>query len=159
MADEMNSGTVGKGQPPKGSRFRPGQSGNPKGRRKGRENAKTIVHRVAHEVREIAEGGVRQRLNTIGLILKRLQQRAANGDLASKVVLDDIRQKYQPEDTAPKSRGIYTPPTSTPEEFEKELEALRARHAWVEANREQIWEDMGLNRGTPKPEAELVDAP
>lgn len=155
----MKTGPVGKGRPPKGSRFRPGQSGNPKGRRKGRENLKTIVHRVAHEICEVVEGGVRQRFNTIGLILKRLQQRAVNGDLASKVFLDDIRQKYQPEDTAPKLHGICIPPTSTLEEFEKELEALRARHAWVVANREQIWEDMGLNRGTPKPETGLVDAP
>lgn len=159
MADAMNSGTVGKGKPPKESRFQPGQSGNPTGRRKGRENAKTIVHRVAHEFREVVEGGVRQRLTTVGLILKRLQQRAVNGDLASKVFLDDIRQRYQPEDTAPKLRGICIPPPPTQEEFEKELEALRARHAWVEANREQIWEDMGLNRGTPKPAAGLVDAP
>lgn len=124
----MSDDNVGKGQPPKETRFPPGRSGNPKGRPKGRKNISTIVARVAHE---------RQGEHTTrDLIVKVLQRRAASGDLGAKTMLDRIRNKYQPEDPGLRRRGIFVPPVLSPEEFEKMMEAQRARTLWHQQNRD-----------------------
>ena len=48
---------VGYGRPPTHSRFRPGQSGNPAGRRKGVRNLKTDVMRTLGAPIKVKEGG------------------------------------------------------------------------------------------------------
>ncbi len=128
MAEHISDDNIGKGHPPKKTRFPKGRSGNPKGRPKGRRNISTIVERVAHE----CQGEYR----TKDLILKVLQRRAANGDLGAKTMLDKIRAKYQPEDHASQRRGIFVPPVLSPEEFEKMMEAQRARTLWHQQHRE-----------------------
>ena len=50
------SGEVGYGRPPKNTRFKSGQSGNPKGRPAGRPNAKTTIARVISEKVPVREG-------------------------------------------------------------------------------------------------------
>jgi hypothetical protein len=47
---------VGYGKPPKHTRFKPGQSGNPKGRRRGRRNLRTVVEETLREKITIREG-------------------------------------------------------------------------------------------------------
>ena len=47
---------VGYGRPPVHTRFKPGQSGNPKGRPKGRSNYSTIVERVFNRSVSIQRG-------------------------------------------------------------------------------------------------------
>lgn len=136
MAERVNEDGVGKGRSPKQTRFPKGKSGNPKGRPKGRRNIATIVECVAHE---------RQGEHTTkDLVLKRLQQRAANGDLGAKIMLDKIRDKYQPEDREPRLQGIFVPPVLSMEEFKKVAEAQRLRMLWHQQHREEIWEKMGL---------------
>ena len=48
---------VGYGKPPTHSQFRPGQSGNPAGRRKGVRNLKTDVKRTLEMPVKVKEGG------------------------------------------------------------------------------------------------------
>ena len=48
---------VGYGKPPTHSQFRPGQSGNPAGRRKGVRNLKTDVMRTLRTPVKVKEGG------------------------------------------------------------------------------------------------------
>ena len=52
-----NGYEVGYGKPPTHSRFRPGQSGNPAGRRKGVRNLKTDVMRTLTTPVKVKEGG------------------------------------------------------------------------------------------------------
>ena len=47
---------VGYGRPPLSTRFKPGQSGNPKGRAKQSRNLRTIVKQVSNEQMQIREG-------------------------------------------------------------------------------------------------------
>ena len=55
--DGTNGYEVGYGKPPKHSQFRPGQSGNPAGRRKGVRNLKTDVKRTLATPVKVKEGG------------------------------------------------------------------------------------------------------
>jgi hypothetical protein len=52
-----NGYEVGYGKPPTHSRFRPGRSGNPAGRRKGVRNLKTDVMRMLRTPVKVKEGG------------------------------------------------------------------------------------------------------
>jgi hypothetical protein len=49
--------TVGYAKPPTASRFKPGQSGNAKGRPKGRKNFKTLIRNAMTAKISIQEGG------------------------------------------------------------------------------------------------------
>ena len=48
---------VGYGRPPLHTRFKPGQSGNPKGRPKGAKNEDTILREIMNRPIDIREGG------------------------------------------------------------------------------------------------------
>ena len=48
---------VGFGKPPKNSRFKPGQSGNPKGRPKGAKGLRTELKEELSERISVTEGG------------------------------------------------------------------------------------------------------
>lgn len=72
-------GKVGKGSPPEGTRFRPGQSGNPKGKSKG------TVSLTAELRRQLSEG------QTAEQIVRSLILNAAKGNgAAMKIVWDRI---------------------------------------------------------------------
>jgi hypothetical protein len=55
-----NDYEVGYGKPPKETRFKPGESGNPKGRPKGKENTHTIIQRALDQPVIINENGKRR---------------------------------------------------------------------------------------------------
>jgi Family of unknown function (DUF5681) len=82
-------GSVGYGRPPLHSRFKPGQSGNPKGRAKQSRNLRTIVQQVLLEDMPIREGGRLRRMPAIEALVRTTRARAF-GDpkaLAALVVL------------------------------------------------------------------------
>lgn len=62
--DTGNTGHVGYGRPPREHRFKPGQSGNPKGRPKGRKSENQMLEELMSRLVTIREGG---RLRKISL--------------------------------------------------------------------------------------------
>jgi hypothetical protein len=60
---------VGYGKPPSTSRFKPGQSGNPKGRRKGSKGLKTLIAEAMNEKVTITKSGVERRVTMIEALL------------------------------------------------------------------------------------------
>lgn len=72
---------VGYRRPPKHSRFTPGKSGNPKGRRKGRQNFATIVAKLAQENITVTEGGRRRRISRYSALQQVMWARALKGDI------------------------------------------------------------------------------
>ena len=70
---------VGKGRPPRGTRWKPGQSGNPKGRPKGVKNMMTYFHEALNRKIDVKIGGKIRTMsaregiamNTTNLALKR----------------------------------------------------------------------------------------
>ena len=71
---------VGKGKPPKHTRFRKGQSGNPTGRRKGSLNMATLLERALNERVAVTENGKYKTITKLEAMLKQLANKAASGD-------------------------------------------------------------------------------
>lgn len=147
----MSDGDGERPRPPKEHQFKPGHSGNKRGRSKGRLNMATIVERVARE----RHG----QFDTISLLIKRLQARALGGELGFKKFLDWIRDCYQPDVPKVQMRGLIAPPRLSMEEFEKELEGLRARHAWAVQEREKEDAEFRQSQLSPPDGTELLGKP
>ena len=71
----------GYGKPPKETQFKPGQSGNPKGRPKNTKNLKTDLKEEIHEHIQITEGGQPKKVSKQRAILKRTVEKALKGDM------------------------------------------------------------------------------
>jgi hypothetical protein len=80
---------VGRGKTPKHTRFKPGQSGNPRGRPKGSRNTATILREKLDTKVEVREGGKIKRMSKreIG-ILKAVNKFAETGNIATMLAFD-----------------------------------------------------------------------
>lgn len=74
---------VGFGRPPLHSRFQPGQSGNPRGRKKGSRGLKTDLHSELASTLTIQINGKPFKGTKQQLILNALATRAAAGEVSS----------------------------------------------------------------------------
>ena len=80
---------VGYGKPPARTRFKKGQSGNPRGRPKGTKNLKTDLLEELQEHIPVREGNREYRLSKQRALLKSLTAKAIKGDArAANVVLN-----------------------------------------------------------------------
>jgi hypothetical protein len=78
-----NNNKVGYGLPPRHTRFKKGQSGNPNGRPQGRANAKTIVSRAISEKVTIREGETERAVTKLEGMLQAHLIKAIKGDARS----------------------------------------------------------------------------
>jgi hypothetical protein len=78
--DNQPDYSVGYGRPPKHSRFRPGKSGNPRGRPKGAKGTKSILRKELNQKVTITENGRKKTLTKHELVFKRLITEALKGD-------------------------------------------------------------------------------
>lgn len=81
---------IGYRRPPKHTRFKPGQSGNPKGRRKGAKNLKTDLAEELRETLIVTEGGQRRRVSKQRAMVKSLVARAIKGDPRAITLLGNL---------------------------------------------------------------------
>jgi hypothetical protein len=72
---------VGYCNPPKRTRFKKGQSGNPQGRPKGALNMATVLERTLRERVVINENGKRKTITKLEAAYKQLSNKAASGEL------------------------------------------------------------------------------
>ena len=72
--------SVGYGRPPVHSRFKPGQSGNPKGRRKGQRNVRTVVDGELSQRITVREGNRTRSLTKLDAFVVTLVNAALKGD-------------------------------------------------------------------------------
>jgi Family of unknown function (DUF5681) len=85
--------SVGYGRPPEETRFKPGQSGNPKGRSKGSKNFSTHFEEELSQQVTLVENGRRRRMTKRQALAKQLTNKALSNDTkAAALVLDHIRR-------------------------------------------------------------------
>ena len=120
--DNQRDYEVGYGKPPHHTRFKKGQSGNPRGRPKGSKNLPTLLSEALNEPVVVAENGRRRKITMRQAIIKQLVKRSATADLrAMKILLDMVRDlEGQTEPASPEIAEFS-------EADEKVLAQLRSR--------------------------------
>lgn len=88
---------IGYGKPPKKHQFKPGQSGNRKGRPKGSKNTATLLREILDRKIELPIWGVLRKVTVREVILTRQTQRAVKGDTKSA---DWVLRVYDGAETA-----------------------------------------------------------
>ena len=113
---------VGYGKPPRHTRFKKGQSGNPRGRPSGSKNLATVLSEALNELVIVAENGGRRKITKRKAIVTQLVNRSASADLpALKLVFDMVR------DTENRMASAAPETASFSAEDEKVIAQLKAR--------------------------------
>src|SRR5438552_18856055 len=143
-SDHERDYEVGYGKPPRHSRFKTGQSGNPRGRAPGAKNLRTLLSEALNECVIVTENGGRRKVTKREAIIKQLVNQSATADWrAIKILLDLIREiEGQSEPTSPETSvsnsaeaepGISAQSGPTPAVEERSspesMEGTRARRA------------------------------
>lgn len=115
---------VGYGKPPKHTQFKKGQSGNPKGRRKGARGLKTDLREELMEMLTITENGKTTKLTKQRLMIKQLFAKASKGDVRAAIkMLEMANALLGPEQEASDAEQELTPEDA--EIIREALEMLR----------------------------------
>ena len=81
--DRKGDYTVGYGRPPTHTRFQPGQSGNPAGRRKGQPSVQDLMLREAARLMKVKSGNGVETITKHEVVVRQLWKTAMQGDLAA----------------------------------------------------------------------------
>jgi hypothetical protein len=92
---------VGKGRPPKASRWKPGQSGNPKGRPKGVKNAATQASAELGRTISVTVNGRKRRMTVEEVAFRRLGDKSMAGDQKAFGFLLVTANRLDPADLKP----------------------------------------------------------
>ena len=101
---------VGYRRPPGASRFKPGQSGNPKGRPKGSKNFATAIQAELDSRIVATENGKRRKITKLDALAKQIVNKAVSGELrAIPVLLNEMRQ-IEDRSAARSAEGVFDRP-------------------------------------------------
>jgi hypothetical protein len=103
MTSNGDDEDVGYQRPPKSTRFKPGQTGNPKGRPKNVRNFKTDLRDELSELITVRENGQERRITKLRALVKALVAAAIKGDMraANAIVTFSTKSLAGAEDMAP----------------------------------------------------------
>ena len=120
--DDKRDYEVGYGKPPHHTRFRKGQSGNPRGRPCGSKNLKTLLSEALNEPVIVTGNGRRRKITKREAIVRQVVDCSATPDLrAVRIVFDLLRDiEGESEPASPETAAF----TAADEEV---IEQLKAR--------------------------------
>jgi hypothetical protein len=95
--------SVGYGMPPKHTQFKPGRSGNPKGRPKGTRNFRTELHETLNAPVQVTTDGKDQRVSTRKASLLRMRQQALAGNQRALDRLISLAQRADEDEEMQKA--------------------------------------------------------
>jgi len=136
MSDnEKNNGyEVGYRKPPKDKQFKPGKSGNPKGRKKGRRSIQAVAREMLGETVEVKLNGLVRKITRAEMIVMRLMQDLmGDSSLARSRALKDL-ERYVPDFHLPAPeadtnniRIVYV----ESDNYGRELKTTKEERAWL----------------------------
>lgn len=85
---------VGKGKTPEHTRFKPGQSGNPKGRPKGSRNFETLFEEAMSSRLTVNRNGKRQKITTRQAVILKLAEQGLGGEKQALFKLVDLLRAH-----------------------------------------------------------------
>lgn len=85
---------VGYKRPPKSTRFKPGVSGNPKGKPKGSRPVGALLQQIIQQKIAVSENGTTRRLPVLEIMLRRLANDAMRGEQRSIKFLLSLMEHY-----------------------------------------------------------------
>lgn len=89
-----NNYEVGYGKAPKDKQFKPGQSGNPKGRPRGIKNTLQLLEEVSNQKITVMENGKALKITKKAAMLIQLMNKGAKGDIRAISTLLPILLQY-----------------------------------------------------------------
>jgi Family of unknown function (DUF5681) len=111
MADRKGSRPadydVGYGRPPKATQFRPGQSGNPKGRPKGSRSLAATLKKVTERKVPVTENGKTSWISADEVVLLQLLRNAMRGDSSAIKLLFPLIDRYRDSPAAPNAKNPH----------------------------------------------------
>jgi hypothetical protein len=121
---------VGRGKTPEHSRYKPGQSGNPKGRPKGARNMKTEFNEEMNERVELTIDGKPRKMTKRRAVTKAAISKAAKGNVTAQRTVFELDMKLNgiPEEK------IERPLSAAEQQMLVSLKALLAADSGVAEN-------------------------
>ena len=113
---------VGYRSPPREHQFKPGQSGNPRGRPKGSLNVATVLAKTLREKLTVMENGRRKTITKLDAAVKQLVNKAATGDARAIHLLLGLSQAVEDRAEAPGAM-----PKNVPEADQQVMKSLLTR--------------------------------
>jgi hypothetical protein len=99
---------VGYKKPPEHTRFKPGKSGNPKGRSKGAKGLSTVFMEEASERVTIKMGDRSIKVTKLQAIMKRLFQKAMEGNAQAMSKIAEIARMIEPQQTQQQAQKVLS---------------------------------------------------
>ena len=115
--------TVGYTKPPKATRFKPGQSGNKRGRPRGAKGRRALVEKVLGERQTIVEGGAETSKTMLELVLLKLRHLAFAGNVRAFKALEMLQAKFTAQPPQRIGGALIVPEPMTLEEWEERFAA------------------------------------
>jgi uncharacterized protein DUF5681 len=104
----MDPDSAGYKRPPKMTQFKKGHSGNPKGRPKGARSLKTDLAKLMEKRVRIREDGEQRLVSGQELMLLKLFEKAAKGDIRASTQIFGMLMKIDAHDTQQTDRDGVT---------------------------------------------------
>src|SRR4051794_13642811 len=99
---------VGKGRTPKATRFKPGQSGNPKGRPRGSKNAATLAKKELSRKIAVTVNGRKRQMTVAEIGYRKLGDKTMAGDQKALGFLLMLANDVDPADIKPAENTTTT---------------------------------------------------